>query len=36
MAIVSKEVIEKEVAGYRIIADLLDIFVTAFESCLSV
>ena len=27
----SKEVIEKEVAGYRIIADLLDIFVTALN-----
>jgi dGTPase len=28
----SKEVIEKEVAGYRIIADLLDVFVTAFNN----
>ncbi|WP_079737913.1 deoxyguanosinetriphosphate triphosphohydrolase [Polaribacter sp. KT 15] len=35
----STEVIEKEVAGYRIIADLLDVFVTAlnnkFEGCSS-
>jgi len=28
----SKEVIEKEVAGYRIIADLLDVFVTALNN----
>lgn len=28
----SKEVIEKEVAGYKIIADLLDIFVTALNN----
>ncbi|MFY9243412.1 MAG: deoxyguanosinetriphosphate triphosphohydrolase [Polaribacter sp.] len=28
----SKEVIEKEVAGYRIIADLLDVFVTAVNN----
>lgn len=35
----STEVVEKEVAGYRIIADLLDVFVTAlnnkFEGCSS-
>jgi dGTPase len=28
----SKEVVEKEVAGYRIIADLLDVFVTALNN----
>jgi dGTPase len=28
----SKEVVEKEVAGYRIISDLLDVFVTAFNN----
>ena len=28
----SKEVVEKEVAGYRIIADLLDVFVTAVNN----
>ena len=28
----SKEVLEKEVAGYRIIADLLDVFVTALNN----
>jgi dGTPase len=28
----SKEVIEKEIAGYRIIADLLDVFVTALNN----
>jgi len=28
----SKEVIEKEVAGYRIIADILDVFVTALNN----
>ena len=28
----SKEVVEKEVAGYRIIADLLDVFITAIQN----
>ena len=28
----SKEVVEKEVAGYKIIADLLDVFVTALNN----
>ncbi|MEN8124266.1 MAG: deoxyguanosinetriphosphate triphosphohydrolase [Bacteroidota bacterium] len=28
----SKEVIEKEIAGYKIIADLLDVFITAIEN----
>lgn len=28
----SKEVVEKEVAGYRIIADLLDVFINAFNN----
>jgi dGTPase len=28
----SKEVVEKEIAGYRIIADLLDVFVTALNN----
>jgi dGTPase len=28
----SQEVVEKEVAGYKIIADLLDIFVTALNN----
>ncbi|PQJ80973.1 deoxyguanosinetriphosphate triphosphohydrolase [Polaribacter porphyrae] len=28
----SKEVIEKEIAGYRIIADLLDVFITALNN----
>ncbi|MDP5094136.1 MAG: dGTPase, partial [Polaribacter sp.] len=28
----SKEVIEKEVAGYKILADLLDVFITAFNN----
>lgn len=28
----SKEVVEKEVAGYKILADLLDVFITAFNN----
>ena len=28
----SKDVVEKEIAGYRIIADLLDVFVTAINN----
>jgi dGTPase len=28
----SKEVVEKEVAGYRIIADMLDVFITALNN----
>ena len=28
----SKDVVEKEIAGYRIIADLLDVFVTALNN----